>query len=625
VTARRINATRARIRPIEKRGAVKPRGRPVTRLWQTFTAPSGDAELPDLDRLLARGVRVAALVYALLLLPLSLVLALRAGAPALDAFGVLLAAQVGVWTCFAISRADTGRRNPETLLLALIVCGNAALILGDPSAGGRPSALHWAALFAPVIAASFAPWRGEYALGLGAIMALLESLGSGFAPAPIATALVAGVAGALASRSHRLAWGSLSKARAVADEARIAALAADKSKSEFLANMSHEIRTPLTAILGFTDELIDEAQRTGHALGPDPALLTVKRNGHHLLAIVNDILDLARIEAGKLTVENLPCAPLRIVADVVALLRPRAIEKQLRLDVRLRGAVPETIHCDAIRLHQILVNLVGNAIKFTEHGGVTLRLELLPASAERASLLAIDVVDTGIGLSPGDHSRIFQAFAQGDASLTRRHGGTGLGLTISRELARLLGGDITVESATSGSVFRATIATGPLEGVRLLDAVAGDSLRPTTPATARPVMRELQPLRGRVLLAEDGPDNQALISSVLRRAGLDVDLANDGQIACEKALAAQEAGAPYELIVMDMQMPLMTGYEATAALRRDGMRVPILALTAQAMTGDRDKCLAAGCDEYLSKPIDRGRLIELVRELLEKRGAEPEG
>jgi CheY-like chemotaxis protein len=308
---------------------------------------------------------------------------------------------------------------------------------------------------------------------------------------------------------------------------------------------------------------------------------------------------------------------------VVALLRPRALEKQLRLDVRLRGSVPESIHSDATRLHQILVNLVGNAIKFTEHGGVTLRLEHLPTNAEPAgSQLAIDVIDTGIGLAPEHFARIFQAFAQADASLTRRHGGTGLGLTISRALARLLGGDITVESSNpGGSVFRAAVATGPLDGVAMVDVVT-KAPRPSTLALARRALREIAPLSGRVLVAEDGPDNQALISSILRRAGLEVDLANDGQIACEKTLAAHEAGAPYELIVMDMQMPLMTGYEATAALRRDGVSVPILALTAQAMAGDRDKCLAAGCDEYLSKPIDRGRLLGLVRELLEKHATE---
>jgi CheY-like chemotaxis protein/nitrogen-specific signal transduction histidine kinase len=428
----------------------------------------------------------------------------------------------------------------------------------------------------------------------------------------------AGIAGAFSCQAHRRVWAWLNHARGSADAARNAALAADRAKSEFLANMSHEIRTPLTAILGFTDELIEEAARSGRE-EPDPALLTVRRNGQHLLAVVNDILDLSRIEAGKLSVQSIPSAPLRVVSDVVALLRPRALEKQLRLDVRFRGPVPESIRSDPTRLHQILVNLAGNAIKFTEHGGITLRLELLPASPERPEpLLAIDVVDTGVGLTDEEQVRIFEAFAQADASLTRRHGGTGLGLTISRALARLLGGDITVESAPGrGSTFRATVATGPLEGVRMVEqdalgeAKAPAPLRKTDPPDA--------PLRARVLLAEDGPDNQALISLVLRRAGLQVEIAGDGQIALEQVLAARDAGQPFDLIVMDMQMPLMTGYEATAALRRSGVSTPILALTAQAMTGDREKCLAAGCDEYLSKPIDRNRLVSLARELLEKR------
>jgi signal transduction histidine kinase/ActR/RegA family two-component response regulator len=596
----------------------------LTRLWQNFIDPRGDAELPDLDRLLARGVRVAALVHALVLLPLSLAFGLHDGLSPWRTFAPQLA-QGPIWACFALSLRDTGRRRAEWLLFATTLFGSAALIAADAGGNGGARALHWTALFAPVFATAFTACRPQFALALGGAIALFELCLGHTSAVPIVTALGTGLAAAWATLSHRAAWATLSDARAAADFARNAALAADRSKSEFLANMSHEIRTPLTAILGFTDELIDEAERTGEAVGPDPALLTVKRNGHHLLAIVNDILDLARIEAGKLTVENVKCEPLRIVADVVALLRPRALEKQLRLDVRLRGSVPATIQSDPTRLHQVLVNLVGNAIKFTEHGGVTLRLELLaPSEIRPAPQLAVDVVDTGIGLGSADPLKIFEAFAQGDASLTRRHGGTGLGLTISRALARLLGGDLVVDSTTpSGSVFRATIATGPLENVRLIDSTGTGALRPTTPAVSRPVPRELAPLRGHVLLAEDGPDNQALISSVLRRAGLEVDLANDGQIACEKVAAAVEAGAPYDLVVMDMQMPLMTGYEATAALRRDGVRTPILALTAQAMAGDRDKCLAAGCDEYLSKPIDRVRLIDLVRELLEKRSGEP--
>ena len=290
----------------------------MTRLWQRFVAPAGDAELPELDRLLVRGVRVAALVYAPLLLPLALTLALRGGAPVADALALQLAAQAAIWICFAISHTPLGRWRAEALLFTEVALGNAALLLGDPRPHGDASALGWAALFAPVFVATFAPWRPQLSLALGAAMATLEVLAVWLLPAragtfplgPVATALASGLAGALASRAHRTWWNAAAAAREAADAARNAALSADKAKSEFLANMSHEIRTPLTAILGFTDELIDEAARTGTSLGPDPALLTVKRNGHHLLAIVNDVLDLARIEAGKFTVQDIPCAPL---------------------------------------------------------------------------------------------------------------------------------------------------------------------------------------------------------------------------------------------------------------------------------------------------------------------------
>ncbi len=477
--------------------------------------------------------------------------------------------------------------------------------------------------------ACLAPWRPTLSLALAAELAAIYLLSLWIAPDPaggstaasLGIAALAGVAGAVTCQTHRTVWASLHRAQAQADDACKVALAADRAKSEFLANMSHEIRTPLTAILGFTDELIDEAVRTGRPTGPDPALLTVKRNSKHLLAVVNDILDLSRIEAGKFTLESVACSPVQIVSDVVALLRPRALEKQLRFETRYRGAIPEQIHSDPTRLHQILVNLAGNAIKFTEYGAITLRLELIPATVESGPLLAIDVADTGVGLNAEEQSRIFEAFAQADQSLARRHGGTGLGLTISRALARLLGGDLTVESASGlGSTFRATIATGPLEGVRMLEPTHEIS----SPPTKQPIVeveREPEPLRGRVLLAEDGADNRVLISLVLRRAGLEVEIACDGQIAYEMVVAAQERGEPFDLVVMDMQMPLMTGYEATAALRSEGFETPILALTAQAMAGDRERCLASGCDEYLSKPIDRGRLVTLVGGLLQKRSA----
>ena len=600
----------------------------MTLYWHRFVEPIRDEDLPDLRKLLTRGGRLMCATFAFALLPFSLVCALGGNLDPRRALIFHVSAQAAAWACCGIGKTPWGQRHASALLFILVSVVNAALLLSGVQTLTGENPLRPIGLLSPLLMACLAPWRPSLSLALAAEMVAVYLISLRVAPDPttgsafasVGISVLAGVSGALACQNHRSVWASLHRAQATADDACKAALAADRAKSEFLANMSHEVRTPLTAILGFTDELIDEATRAASADGVDPALLTVKRNSQHLLAVVNDILDLSRIEAGKFTVENVPCSPMRILSDVVSLLRPRALEKQLRLETRFRGAIPEQIRSDPTRLLQILVNLIGNAIKFTEHGGITLRLELIPATAERGPLLAIDVVDTGVGLAPDEQSRIFEAFAQADASLTRRHGGTGLGLTISRALGRLLGGDLTVDSAPGrGSVFRATIATGPLESVRMLEipeTVEG-------PAPPRPVEVERTPerLRGRVLLAEDGADNQALISLVLRRAGLEVELASDGQIAFEMVVAAEERGQPFDLIVMDMQMPLMTGYEATAALRSEGYELPILALTAQAMAGDREKCLAAGCDEYLSKPIDRERLVTLARGLLQKPSA----
>ncbi len=597
----------------------------MTRPWHRFIEPIRDEDLPDLRKLLTRGGRLMCAAFAFALLPFGLACALGGNLEPRRALIFHASSQAGAWACCLLAKTGWGQRHASALLFFLVSIVNAALLLSGVQTLTGENPLRSIGLLAPLVMACLAPWRPSLSLALAAEMAAVYLVSLRIAPDPTAGSafasvgitVLAGVAGALACQTHRSVWASLHRAQAAADDACKAALAADRAKSEFLANMSHEVRTPLTAILGFTEELIDEASRPGSGPGVDPALLTVKRNSQHLLAVVNDILDLSRIEAGKFTVEDVTCAPMRIVADVVALLRPRAVEKQLRLETRLRGPIPAEIRSDPTRLLQILVNLTGNAIKFTEHGGITLRLELIPATATSAALLAFDVVDTGVGLAPDEQARIFEAFAQADASLTRRHGGTGLGLTISRALARLLGGDLTVESAPGrGSVFRATVATGPLEGVRLLDVP--EALEVHTQRAPVKAERPPERLTGRVLLAEDGADNQALISLVLRRAGLEVELACDGQIAFESVVAAEERGQPFDLIVMDMQMPLMTGYEATAALRREGFDLPILALTAQAMAGDREKCLAAGCNEYLSKPIDRERLVTLARGLLQK-------
>jgi len=397
------------------------------------------------------------------------------------------------------------------------------------------------------------------------------------------------------------------------DEARRAAQEASRLKSEFLAHTSHEIRTPMTALVGYTELLGDpDLSPAERAEG----LATIRRNGEHLMTIVNDILDLSKIESGRMTIERMACSPFALVAEVAAVLRPRAAHDGLDVEVGYRSPLPETIETDPTRLRQILLNLVGNAIKFTPRGSV--RLEVGPVEDTR---LCFEVIDTGIGLDAEQQARLFTAFSQADASTTRRFGGTGLGLAISKRLAGMLGGDLRVRSLPGeGSTFTLTIDVGSLAGVRLLDRPPEVRAAAERPA---PSADERQALRGRILLAEDGLDARRLLARHLRAAGAEVETAENGLVACELALRAAEAGAPYDLILMDMQMPELDGYAAAARLRAAGYRGPIVALTAHAMEDERARCLGAGCDGFATKPILRRTLIEVARAYLAPGGAAP--
>lgn len=393
---------------------------------------------------------------------------------------------------------------------------------------------------------------------------------------------------------------------------------ASRTKSEFLANVSHEIRTPMTAILGFTDILLEAREERRLTDEEVSALQIVKNNAAHLLEIINDILDLSKIEAGKLDVERLAFPPIQLLTEVVSLMRVKANAKKLELRVQYLGPVPRIIKSDPTRIRQILVNLVGNAIKFTEVGEIQLLVQLRQEGTPQEGkqyLLEIGVKDTGIGMTPTQLARLFQPFSQGDTSTTRRYGGTGLGLTISRRLAQLLGGDITVASQQGqGSTFTVTLPVGSAGTIELVNAVSEAEV----PVTARPAEVVAPPpgLQARILLAEDGPDNQRLISFHLRRAGAEVTIVDNGQLAVEQALAAQSAAQPFDVILMDMQMPILDGYGAARELRNSGYRRPIIALTAHAMEGDEAKCLEAGCDGYATKPIDREKLLAAVRSFL---------
>ncbi len=386
---------------------------------------------------------------------------------------------------------------------------------------------------------------------------------------------------------------------------------ANRSKSEFLANMSHEIRTPMTAILGYTETLLEESWGRPNVRDP---LLVIKRNGDHLLEIINDILDLSKIEAGKLQIESISCSPLDIIADIQSLMKVRSDAKGLDLRCEFHGPIPETIHSDPTRLRQILLNLIGNAIKFTEHGSITLTSQLV-CSVGGGMMLQFEVIDTGVGMTPEQISKLFQPFTQADNSTTRKFGGTGLGLSISLRLAKRLGGEILVSSILGkGSIFTLRVAVGDLENTRMIESPLEAMTRKkdvAEPKTEQSICSK--PLVGRrILLAEDGPDNQRLISYVLKKAGATTTVAENGQMAVELATDVWKRGEPFDVILMDMQMPVLDGYSATGRLRAQGYTLPIIALTAHTMASDRQKCIDAGCDDHSPKPINREKLVAMI-------------
>ncbi len=385
--------------------------------------------------------------------------------------------------------------------------------------------------------------------------------------------------------------------------AKESAEAANRAKSEFLANMSHEIRTPMTAILGFADML----HRKG-ANAPDhgECVETIRRNGAHLLQIINEILDLSKIESGQLTVERIRCDLPRLISEVAMLMKSRAEQRRLQFKTVIDESIPHYIQTDPLRLREILMNLVGNAVKFTSKGEVEMR-----AWCERgaeSSMLRVAIRDSGIGMTEEQVAKIFEPFSQAEHSTTRKFGGTGLGLAISRRLARLLGGDISAKSELgAGSEFYVWIDGGAI------DESDGGPAGGETPGqgSSRDEEGAEITLRGRILLVEDGRDNQRLLSSYLEMAGAEVVIAENGQLGVERAESED-----FDLILMDMQMPVMDGYTAARELRKWGSKLPIIALTAYAMSSDRDKCLAAGCTDYLSKPVDSEAMLRMVKRYL---------
>jgi len=379
--------------------------------------------------------------------------------------------------------------------------------------------------------------------------------------------------------------------------------AASRAKTDFLASMSHEIRTPLSAVVGYAG-LLTRADRD-----PEQARRwaeQIRLNAGYLLDLVGGALDLSRIEAGKLRIEKAACDLVELIEEVCALMEPRAREKALDLKLQFDGRMPRTIETDALRLRQVLVNLVSNAIKYTDTGSVTVRIRTETGTRQRHTFLRVMVRDTGIGIAPEKLDLLFSPFEQVHDDPGRRREGFGLGLAIAKQLAELLGGELTASSEPGeGSTFTLTLDVGPSRALVFIEPEAHVSPAPEAPPSPS---RQLAGLR--VLVADDTESNRDITRYLLEEAGASVLTAENGQLALDRL----EAEPAIDLVLLDMQMPVLDGYAAARAIRARGLRVPVIALTAYAMNEDAAHCREAGCDGFLNKPVTPELLVATVRD-----------
>lgn len=381
---------------------------------------------------------------------------------------------------------------------------------------------------------------------------------------------------------------------------------ANNAKSQFLANMSHEIRTPLNAIMGLSELLQtnykDEQERILW-------LKKITRNSEHLKKVIDEILDLSKIEAGKLQLKIASFSVPQVIAQVKSILSPLASEKKLALRFETDGAIPSTITSDPTKIQHILLNLLGNAIKFSNQGSVTLRVKQINEHSEPT--MQFTVVDTGIGMSEDEVKHLFEPFTQVDSSMTRRFGGTGLGLTLAKQLAKALGGDVYLAESRpgQGSTFVATVQTGDVSKSPTITSFANLLSEPAelTDVSHEPSTPKQNIADFKVLLVEDSLDNQLLVQNFLEMEGVTVDLASDGEEGLMKA-----KNGDHDLVIMDIQMPVMDGYTATATLRQEGYKKPIVAFTAHAFEDEKERCLSIGFTDFLSKPIKKRALVDCI-------------
>ncbi|MBT4838977.1 MAG: response regulator [Methylococcales bacterium] len=376
-----------------------------------------------------------------------------------------------------------------------------------------------------------------------------------------------------------------------------------ESQILFLSNMSHEIRTPLTAVIGFAESIKDPEYDVQQKSTLVDAII---KNGNHLLHVVNEILDMSKIEMGRLELEKIPFSPTQLLYDLETITTALAREKKIQHEINLNFPLPSIIHSDPTRLKQILLNITSNAIKFTDTGKISLELNY----NAKDQLIVFSIKDTGIGMTQQQIDKLFQPFSQADSSIARHYGGSGLGLYISIQLAEMLGGTINVESNISqGSQFNISIATGALENSSIMMSKAELTTIPTKDVNcnAKPCS-----VSGKILLAEDNPDNQHLISLLISKTGATLSIVNNGREAVDKALSEE-----FDLLLMDIQMPIMGGLEATKLLRSASYKKPIVTLTANVMTSEIETYLQAGCNGHISKPINRQQLYQIIHAYLQ--------